>query len=376
MPALRRLVVSAQGYAPRARRAGADEVEAAIARASCIQLDSISTVERSHRVAVSARVGVYPAGTVAQLLGQGHVIEYWAHEACLLPADDWPLFGWVREKFRTHHPWRGDVRARYPGLAEQVLQAIGERGPLASRDFDGAARKGAMWGWKPAKEILEALFSAGELVIAGRVSGFQRVYDLPERVLPRHLLETPAPAERDAVRELVLRAVRARGALTESAIAEHWRLRGGVARVRPHVDALVASGTLERLQVEDGGPPVMVEAGTELDGSPPSAALLLSPFDNLLWDRAFARRVLGFEHLIEVFKPAPQRRFGYYVMPLLWRDRIVGRADLKSERRTGALVVKSFHREPGVRPSRALDEALERALQRLRKTIGLERVER
>jgi len=120
----------------------------------------------------------------------------------------------------------------------------------------------------------------------------------------------------------------------------------------------------------------MVEAGTELDGSPPSAALLLSPFDNLLWDRAFARRVLGFEHLIEVFKPAPQRRFGYYVMPLLWRDRIVGRADLKSERRTGALVVKSFHREPGVRPSRALDEALERALQRLRKTIGLERVER
>ncbi|HXG76588.1 MAG TPA: crosslink repair DNA glycosylase YcaQ family protein, partial [Gaiellaceae bacterium] len=117
-----------------------------------------------------------------------------------------------------------------------------------------------------------------------------------------------------------------------------------------------------------------VAAGADLDPPAPSASVLLSPFDNLLWDRAFVRRVFGFEHVIEVYKPAPQRRFGYYVLPLLHRDRLVGRADLKSDRAGGTLLLKAFHREPGVRASRALDEALERALERLRRTAGLERV--
>jgi uncharacterized protein YcaQ len=372
---LRRLVIDAQGYAARARRATTREVEATIRRASCIQLDSISTVERSHRVVISARAGSYPAGTVPRLLRQGRVIEYWAHEACLLPVEDWPLFGWLRHRFRNHHPWHGDVKARYPGLAEQMLEAIRERGAVASRDFEGRG-SGTMWNWKPAKVMLEALFSAGDLVIAGRVSGFQRLYDLPERVLPRDVLEVPIPSEQEALRKLIARAVEARGALTESAIAEHWRFRGGAARVRAHVDALVASGVLERLAVEDGGPAVVVEAGAQLDGSRPTAAVLLSPFDNLLWDRAFARRVLGFEHMIEVYKPAQQRQYGYYVLPFLWRDRIVGRADLKSERRDGKLVVKTLHLEPGVRHSGVLENAFARALDRLRRTIGVEQVVR
>jgi hypothetical protein len=303
------------------------------------------------------------------------VIEYWAHEACLLPVEDWPLFGWIRERFRNHHPWHGDVRARYPGLAERVLGEIGERGPLGSRDFDGQG-SGTMWNWKPAKVMLEALFSAGELVVAGRVRGFQRLYDLPERHLSPEVLAAPEPSEEEAVRELVVRAVRARGALTEGAIVEHWRLRGGVARVRPHVDALVEEGALERLEVDDGGAPVVVESGLELDRPRPSAAVLLSPFDNLLWDRPFARRVLGFDHVIEVYKPAPQRRYGYYVLPLLWRDRIVGRADLKSDRPRGALVVKALHLETGSRRSGALDDAFERALDRLRRTAGLDEVVR
>ena len=146
--------------------------------------------------------------------------------------------------------------------------------------------------------------------------------------------------------------------------------------MRGAIDALVADGLVERREVDDGGAPVLLPAGTSLDVSAPSAAVLLSPFDNLLWDRPFARRALGFDHLIEVYKPAPQRRFGYYVLPLLWRDRIVGRADLKSERASGDLVVRAFHREPGVRDSRSLDDAFERALDRLRRVIGLERVVR
>jgi len=369
---LRRLAIAAQGYAPRSRRGTGREVEETIRALSCVQLDSISAVERSHRIALGSRVGAYPRETVSRLLGKGRVFEYWAHEACLLPVEDWPLF---RTVMSQHHPWRGDVISEHPALAQEVRAAVRERGPIASRDFDGSG-PGGMWNWKPAKVMLEALWHRGEVVIAGRVSGFQRLYDLAERVIPREVLAAPEPDEAARLRELTLRAVRARGVLTESGVAEHWRLRGGATRIRPHVDALVREGVLERVRVEDGGAPVVIPAGEDLDPPRPTVAVLLSPFDNLLWDRNFARRIFGFDHVIEVYKPARERQYGYYVLPFLWRDRIVGRADLKSERRADTLVVKAFHLEPGVRSSGALDDAFERALDRLRRTIGLERVVR
>ena len=372
LPALRRLALAAQGYTPRSRRATTREVEEAIRRASCIQLDSITAVERSHRIALGSRVGTYPRETVSRLLGQGRIFEYWAHEACLISVEEWPLF---RPVMRNDHPWRGDVIGKHPELAAEVRAAVRERGPIASREFDGSG-SGGMWNWKPAKVMLEALWNSGEVVIAGRVSGFQRLYDLAERVIPREVLDAPEPDEATRLRELTVRAVRSRGALTESGVVEHWRLKGGVARIRAAVDALVHEGVLERLGVADGETDVIVPAGTDLDPPRPTAAALLSPFDNLLWDRAFARRVFGFNHLIEVYKPAAQREYGYYVLPFLWRDRIVGRADLKSERREGTLVVKAFHVERGVRRSAALDDAFERALDRLRQVIGLERVVR
>ena len=386
--ALRRLAVSTQGYAARPRRAAAGDVEAAIRRASCIQLDTITTVERSHRIAISSRAGTYPVGTVPLLLREGRIIESWAHALCIVPAEDWPLYAWARDYMREASPWHGEVRKRYPGLEEQVLAEIRERGRLGSRDFEGEPdpaphRAGTssevMWNWKPAKQMLDALFASGDLVIADRVN-FQRRYDLPERVLPREVLDAPIPTQEMAVRTLIVNAVRARGALTEGAIVEHvrpmWNFLGGAKAAVPYVDALVAEGRLERLPVEDGRAPVVVEVGVEMDRPRPSTAHLLTPFDNLLWGYQYATRVLGFEHVIELYKPAPQRRYGYYVLPLLWRDRIVGRADLKSERKEGALVVKAFHLEPGVRRSAALDEAFDRALDRLRRTIGLERVVR
>jgi uncharacterized protein YcaQ len=223
--------------------------------------------------------------------------------------------------------------------------------------------------------MLDRLWNHGDLVIAGR-QGFQRLYDLPERVIPRAVLDAPIPGEPERLCALTLKAVAARGALTEAGVVEHWRLKGGVARIRPVVDALVADGALERVAVEDGGAPVLVPAGADLEPTAPSSAVLLSPFDNLLWDRPFARRVLGFDHLIEVYKKEHERRYGYYVLPLLWRDRIAGRADLKSERGEGTLVLKALHREPGVRASAALDDALDRALDRLRRACGLESVRR
>jgi hypothetical protein len=369
---LRRVAIAAQGYAPRARRGSAREVEETIRTLSCVQLDSITAVERSHRITLGSRVGAYPRETVSRLLRKGRIFEYWAHEACLIPVEDWPLF---RPAMSQSHPWRGDVIAENQALADDVRTAIRERGPLASRDFDGDGG-GGMWNWKPAKIMLEALWNNGELVIAGRIGGFQRLYDLPERVLPREVVDARVPDEATRLRELATRAVRARGALTEGGVIEHWRLRGGTARIKPHVDALVDEGVLERVRVEDGGADVLVPADADLDPPRPTAAALLSPFDNLLWDRKFAQRILGFDHLIEVYKPAPERQFGYYVLPFLWRDRIVGRVDLKSERKEGALVVKALHLERGVRRSGALDDALERALDRLRQTIGLDHVRR
>ncbi len=370
--ALRRLVITAQGYAGRRRSGTTRDVERTIRRLSCVQLDSISAVERSHRIALGSRIGAFPRGSVSRLLRQGRVFEYWAHEACLLPVEDWPLFHAAMQNGGRR--WYGEVERTHPHLAEEILEEIRARGPLGSRHFEGST-DGGMWNWKPAKAMLERLWNRGDLVISGR-QGFQRLYDLPERVLPRAVLDAEPPPAEERLRTLVLKAVRARGALTEAGIVEHWRLKGGVRTVRGAVDALAAEGALERVAVADGGAQVVVEAGASFDLPAPTAAVLLSPFDNLLWDRQFARRVLGFDHLIEVYKPAPQRRYGYYVLPLLWRDRVVGRADLKSDRSAGTLLVKAFHLEDGVRRSRALDEALDRALDRLRETAGLERVQR
>ncbi len=370
--AVRRLAIAAQGYAGRFRRADAADVEAAIGRLSCVQLDSISTVDRSHRLALSSRIGAYPAAAVSELLGAGRIFEYWAHEACLLPAADWPLFRPAMQN--GGRGWYGKVERTHPHLREEILGEIEARGPLGSRHFEGSAG-GGMWNWKPAKAMLELLWNHGELVVGGR-QGFQRLYDLPERVLPARVLEAPVPPEPERLRELALRAVRARGVLTESGIVEHWRLRGGAATVRPAVASLVEDGLLRRLRVDDGGADVLVDASADLAPPAPSAPVLVSPFDNLLWDRPFARRILEFDHLIEVYKPQPQRRYGYYVLPFLRGERIAGRVDLKSERTEGALVVKAFHREDGVRASAALDDALDRALQRLARTIGLETVRR
>jgi uncharacterized protein YcaQ len=277
--------------------------------------------------------------------------------------------------------WRNYEEAlrRWAEVAELVIERLEKEGPLPSRSFEGGRAYGpafdAASGVKPASVVLAALLDRGVLVSAGRASG-QRVYDLAERVLPPAVLQAPEPPEPELLREVSLRAVRSRGALTEAAIREHWRLKGGRARLQPQLEALAAAGELRELAVDDGGPPVYVDASADLHAEPGRAALLLSPFDNLLWDRALTRRLFGFDHIIEIYKPARDRRYGYYVLPLLWRDRIVGRADLKSDRRAGELRVLAFHREPGVRASARLDDALEQALARLAELAGLASIRR
>ena len=368
--AIRRLVVGAQGYAARFRRADADDVEAAIRRLTAVQLDSISTVDRAHRLTLNARIGAYPRDTVPQLLREGRVFEYWAHEASLLPIELWPHFRTVMD---GGGHWGSHDRAlrEHAELVEPILERIRAEGPLGSRAFDGNGG-GGMWNWKPAKMVLDALWDRGVLVIAER-RNFQRAYDLAERVIPKRILDAPAPSEEETLRTFALRAVEARGALTEAAIREHWRLKGGKARLHHHLLALVAEGRLREIEADDGGAPFYVLPEAELDGDP-APPVLICPFDNLVWDRALLLRLFGFRHVIEVYKREHEREYGYYVLPLLAGDRFLGRADLKADRAEGVLRIRRFTAEPKVRGN--VDAKLDRAATRLARTLGLERVER
>jgi uncharacterized protein YcaQ len=367
--AIRRVAVSTQAYASRFRRARPGEVEDAIRFLGAVQLDSISTVDRAHRLTLSSRIGAYDETQLQGLLASGRVFEYWAHEACLLPIELWPH---CRRAMEGGGHWGIHDRALrdHADLVEPVLERIRAEGPLASRDFGGVRTSADMWGRTPAKAVLEALWDRGVLVVAGRES-FQRRYDLAERVIPPAILAAPTPAEDETLRALALLAVRARGALTEPAIREHWRLKGGRARLHQHVLALVDEGLVREVDVADGGPPYYVDAESELDGdlAPP---VLLCPFDNLLWDRPLLERLFGFRHVIEVYKRDPERVYGYYVLPLLSGERFVGRADLKADRSAGVLHVRRFHREPGARGN--VHAKLERAAARLARVLGLEEV--
>ena len=368
--AIRRLVVGSQGYTGRFRRAGAGDVESAIRRLTAVQLDSISTVDRAHRLTLTARVGAFPKDTVPSLLRAGRVFEYWAHEASLLPIELWPH---CRAVMEGGGHWGAHDRAlqTHADLVEPVLERIRAEGPLASRDFEGQGG-GGMWSWKPAKMVLDALWDKGVLVIAER-RNFQRAYDLAERVIPKQWLETPTPNESETLRTLALLAVGARGALTEPAIREHWRLKGGKTRLHHDLRALVGEGRLREVEVDDGGSPFYVLPEVELDGAP-APPVLVCPFDNLVWDRPLLERLFGFKHVIEVYKREPERVYGYYVLPLLAGDRFLGRADLKADRAEGVLRVRRFTPEPGARGN--IDSKLDAAATRLARTLGLERVER
>jgi len=369
---IRRTIVHAQGFSGRFRRAGEAEVEGAIDRLGAVQLDSISTVDRAHRLTLASRIGAFDPEHVPALLRSGRVFEYWAHEASLLPIELWPHF---RAAMDGGGHWGLHDRALrdHGELVEPILARIREEGALPSRAFEsnGHVIGGGMWNLKPAKLVLEALWDRGRLVVAGRQS-FQRVYDLPERVIPEHVLELPAPPEAETLRTLALRAVRARGALTEAAIREHWRLKGGKARLHHHLLALVGDGLLRELHVDDGGAPFYVAADVELGGDP-APPVLVSPFDNLIWDRPLNERVFGFRHVIEVYKREHERVYGYYVLPLLAGDRFLGRADLKADRAEGVLRVRRFTPEPRARGN--VTEKLERAAHRLARTLGLERAQ-
>lgn len=356
----RTIAVARQGFAARNRGATPDAVHACIDQLGCVQIDSVMTVARAHRLTLASRVGKLPAGTLNGLRREGRIAEVWAHEACFIPAEELP---WFRAAMlaATEHRWWGPVLQEHPKLARAVMARV-QDGPITAADFGGAGTPG-WWEWSAAKQVIESLFAIGQLAVRER-RGFTRVYDLPER------LYTPAqlaPITDDAaiLRHRILRTVRARGIVTASRVTDYYRLRGLANDVALAVDGLVDEGVLQRVGV--GEHVALVEPAT-LAALPatPTASVLLCPFDNLVWDREETDRLFGFRHALEIYVPKEKRQWGYYVLPLLHGDRIVGRADVKADRKAGELRILAMHWEG--RPALG---ALERAQARLAWTLGL-----
>ncbi len=356
LPEAVRIVLAAQGLA-RATRPGGSRTTIArtIERLGLLQMDSVNVLVRAHYLPLFSRLGPYDPGlldeaawTAAASGGRKRTLfEYWGHEASLLPLALQPLLRWRMARAERGEAMWGGVAALardQPGFIRTILGEVAARGPVAASDLDRANRRGsAWWGWTETKIALEYLFWSGRVTTASR-RGFERVYDLTERVLPRAILESPTPDEAAAQRRLIRIAARALGVATESDLRDYFRLT--LADTRARVAELVESGELL---------PVVVEGWRQTAYLAPDAArprrvdgaALLSPFDPLVWERDRTERLFGFRYRLEIYTPAHKRQHGYYVLPFLLGDRLAARIDLKADRKAGTLRAAATYLEKG-----------------------------
>jgi uncharacterized protein YcaQ len=378
--AARALMLAAQGLDRRPRRrARKADVLAAIRRMGALQIDTISVVARSPYLVLWTRIGDYDPRWLDALLAERKLFEYWSHEACFLPIEDYPLYrhrmldhGWAG--WRYAHRWMDAHRED----AARLLQHVRDRGEARSTDFTRTNERGTWWDWKPEKRMLESLFTAGELMIARR-EGFQRIYDLRERILPAwddaHL-----PTTDEVRRTLVLNAVRAMGISKAKWVADYFRMDKTSTKAIPA--RLADEGALMRVAVEGWKEPGYVHpdhaetARSAAAGrAKPVLTTLLSPFDPLIWDRGRASEMFGFEYRIEVYTPAPKRVYGYYVLPILHRGRLIGRLDPKAHRKEGVFEVRALYLEPGVRLTDRMVTEVAAAIRDCARWHGTPRVE-
>ncbi len=351
--AARALLLAAQGLSsPPERPAVKGDVLECVRRMGVLQIDSIAVVARSPYLALWSRLGSYEPRWLDELLAEGALFEYWSHAASLIPIEDYGLYRRFmldgREKTRA---WM----SAHPEEIGRVLVRVREGGEVRSAEFERTdGRAGGWWEWKPEKRALEHLFAAGELMISRRDPNFHRVYDLRERVLERALPgweDANAPPYKEVERALALGAVRALGVAVARWVPDYFRTpRRGIAGL---LDELADEGHLLRARIEDEPAYVHPDnaglAGVAVSGGlRPTLTTLLSPFDPVVWDRARASELFGFEYRIEVYTPAARRRYGYYSLPILHRGALVGRLDAKAHRKEGLFEVRALHLEPGV----------------------------
>jgi hypothetical protein len=348
----RRLALSAQGFTDRRPTGTPDKrlLRRVLDRTSLFQIDSVNVLARAHFLPMFSRVGPYPLHLLerAAYRSPRTLFEYWGHEASLLPVELQPLLRW-RMDDAEHHAWGGmrQIAQDRPGLLRGLLSDIADDGPLtaaelsARHDRDQPRRTGPWWDWSDVKRALEFMFWAGQITTAER-RGFERAYDLPDRVLPAEVVRTATPTRDEAQRELLRRSVRSLGVATARDLRDYFRLPAADCKLR--VAELVEAGDLRPVKVSGWKQPAYLDPGAVIPRTTRGAALL-APFDPLIWERSRTERVFGFRYRIEIYVPAPQRQFGYYVLPFLLDGHLVARVDLKADRQSGVLLVQSAWRE-------------------------------
>ncbi|WP_248803455.1 winged helix-turn-helix domain-containing protein [Pseudomonas sp. MWU13-2100] len=354
----RRLALAAQGF--QGRRASASikpvQVNRLIERLGVVQIDSVNALVRSHYLPLFSRLGNYAPDLLDQAAwSQGRrrtLFEYWGHEASLLPMSLYPLMRW-----RMQRASRGEgiyqQMARF-GREQQVtirrvLALVEERGALGAGSLSSREEKaGPWWDWSAEKHALEWLFAAGEVTVAGR-RGFERLYDLPERVIPSAVLAQPLIDEAEAQRGLLRQAAAALGVATEKDLRDYFRLDPADSRAR--LAELVEAGELQVGEVQGWRQPVYCLPDAKV-ARRVEASALLSPFDSLIWERSRTERLFDFRYRLEIYTPQHKRVYGYYVLPFLHNERIAARVDLRAERALGRLAVHAVHEE-----EQGLDEA-------------------
>lgn len=380
----RALAVIAQGLAspPARRRVTSDDLRNLVHRLGCVQLDTISVISRSHETVAFSRLGPYVPRLWETLYEPDHAItEYWAHAAAIIPMDH--LYLYRSHMSRVHDMLRKDYPEQQP-IRDAVLQRIREQGPLASRHFDAPKGKTTQaWDWygsKPEREALADLWSAGSLILRRR-ENFQRIFDLPERLVPE--LWTREVREDERLLALARRALAALGVTTVPWLADYFRTGG-----RQHLPRPVALQALGDLSSTSDAIPVEIEGIVEpawmaVDLVPeldrlrqrsgwPARTTLLSPFDNLIWYRPRGEQLWDFTYRLECYVPAPKRSYGYYSLPILHRGRLVGRLDPSYHRKNRLLTIRSFHWEPTERPNEAMGRAVSKAIGELCVFLGTE----
>jgi uncharacterized protein YcaQ len=366
LAAARRIALGAQGLAgpppdaPPNRR----QLLSLVERLGLHQIDSVNVLARAHYMPAFSRLGAYDRALLDDLAWRPkkRLFEYWAHEASLLPFELQPLLRWrMARAERGQGVWRS-IAAFASERREEVsavLKRIEAEGPLAASDFPSRA-SGGWWGWSDGKRLLEYLFWSGQLTTSTRRTTFERVYDLPRRVLPARILDLPTPDGSEARLRLISHAARAHGIATAGDLRDYFRL--SLADSKKAIEALAEEGELL---------PVRVTGWKDLaylhrDARRPrraSGQALLSPFDPLVWERSRTERLFGMRYRIEIYTPAHKRVHGYYVLPFLLGDRLAARVDLKADRRNRLLRVEAAHEEPDAAP-----ELAERLAETLRST--------
>lgn len=368
LQAARNLHLAAQGLLnkPR-RRARASDISETISQMSLLQIDTINIVARSPYLVLFSRLGQYPPGWLDEALASGKLIEYWAHEACFLPKEDFAL---VRHRMLQPEnmgwKYRPDWMAEHAEEIERLLAHIAENGPVRSADFEHP-RKGAggWWEWKPHKKHLEGLFTSGQLMVIER-RNFQRVYDLTTRVMPGWDDELHLIQQQDAELQMLENSARSLGIFRPEWLADYYRLRR--VPVKSVISEWEKQGKVIPVQTEKLGEmwvhgsltPLLPRA--EQNRLTATHSAVLSPFDPVVWDRTRAEALFDFSYRLECYTPAEKRKYGYFVLPLLHRGVLVGRMDAKMHRKLGELEIISLYLEEGIRPGISLTDGLHGAL--------------